>query len=277
MGIIYFLCFTTLLFPFSNSDSLEASLRDFALKTIVKNRSHTGILYNASLSGVEVSALKIRSSGLWKRGAKLGRLSITPRTTSLPYARRLALVFYGDSSNLSSQYYTVQGYDLVARVVGFAAFDAESLTSVALSTAAGDPISIRFPDLNLAESLRSAARCVAFAANGTSYLSEMGSPGFCHWREEGRFSVAVKRKKKMKQRLLWSWWLSGIVLVFGGLVLLGFAGLVFAGLLKRNKIQIMERQAGDDLVLSSRWVGPSKMPSASGTRTLPSLENGCFV
>ncbi|MCI27236.1 hypothetical protein A2U01_0048434 [Trifolium medium] len=40
-----------------------------------------------------------------------------------------------------------------------------------------------------------------------------------------------------------------------------------------KKIQAMEKQAIEDMVLESTWVGDSKMPSAAVTRTQPVLES----
>jgi len=43
--------------------------------------------------------------------------------------------------------------------------------------------------------------------------------------------------------------------------------------LKTKKIQTMEKQAIEDMLLESRWVDSSKMPFASATRTQPVLES----
>ena len=292
-SFISFILFSFVCFPMvkssnnSNTSSLDALLQGFALRMIVESRSHTGVLYEAAppanLSGVEVSILKIRSRGLWNKGANFSHFNIPPRTTSLPHVRRLALV-YQDLGNWSSQYYTFQNYSLITSVVGFVAFDAsnssaKSITKVTLSTT-GKPISIYFPTLNLTENTKSKIMCVTFAANGTSYLSEMSSRGLCHSTEEGHFSVVVQESdkvvKRRKQRL-WHWWLKGFFLGLAGLILVACAGVVLLRLLRTKRIQIMERQADEDLVLSSRWVGQSKMPSATVTRTQPALENGCLT
>ncbi|PON43848.1 hypothetical protein PanWU01x14_270570 [Parasponia andersonii] len=288
---IFFLLFTFGFFPLSiglnksATDSLDALLQDFASKTLVEHRPHTGVIYEtippANLSGIEISILKIRSRGLWKKGANFSYFSIPSSTISLPHVKRLALV-YEDLKNWSSHYYTVPNYSLITSVVGFMAFDAsdsraKSTPKVSLNTM-GRPISIHFRTLTLAESTKSAIRCVTFAANGTTCLSEMSSFGVCHSREQGHFSVVVPEGGTVKRKQgLWHWWLMGFVLGFIALLLVGFAGIVSVRLLRTKKIQIMERQADEDLVLASRWVGQSKMPSAAVTRTLPVLENGCFT
>ena len=291
LNFIFFLLFTSVFFPLVNglnksaTDSLVDLLQDLASKTLVEHRPHTGVLYKtyppANLAGIEVSILKIRSRGLWKRGANFSYFSIPSRTISLPHVRRLALV-YQDLKNWSSHYYTMPGYCFITSVVGFMAFDASNssakgITKVSLSTM-GKPISIHFRNLTLGKSKKSELRCITFAANGTTYLSEMSSYGLCHSREQGHFSLVVPDGSRVKKKgRLWHWWLTGFVIGFIALVLVGFAGIMAVRLLRTKKIQIMERQADEDLVLTSRWVGLSKMPSAAVTRTLPALENGCFT
>ncbi|XP_062076031.1 uncharacterized protein LOC133780176 [Humulus lupulus] len=291
LNYVFFLLFTSVFFPLVNcsnksaTDSLDALLEDFTSKALVRHLPHTGVLYKtippANLTGIEVSILKIRSRGLWCKGANFSYFSIPSRTISLPHVRRLALV-YQDMKNWSSHYYTVPGYSLITSVVGFMAFDAsnssaDSFTKVNLTTM-GKPISIHFRHLTLAESTKSETRCVTFAANGSSYLSEMSSFGECQSREQGHFSVVIPEGNSVQRKQnVWHWWLTGFILGFIVLVLLGFAGIFFMRILRTKKIQIMERQADEDLVLTSRWVGQSKMPSAGVTRTQPVLENGCFT
>lgn len=290
LNFVLFSLLTFVFFPLANSlnkstTDLDSLLQDLTSKTLVEHRPRTGVLYKtippANLSGIEVSILKIRSRRLWNKGANLSYLNIPSGTISLPHVRRLALV-YQDLKNWSSHYYSVQGYSLISSVVGFMVFDAsnssaKSFTEVSLNTM-GKPILIHFRNLTLAESTKSETRCVTFAANGTTYLSEMIFLGVCHSREQGHFSVVVPESSRVsRKQKIWHWWLTGFVLGFIALVLVGFAGIVSVRLLRTKKIQIMERQAEEDLVLASRWVGQSKMPSAAVTRTQPVLENGCFT
>lgn len=270
----------------ASTNSLDGLLQSFASDMLVERRLHSGSLYRATppanLSGMEVSVVRLRSRRLWDRGANFSYFSIPSRTTSVPRVRRLVLV-YQDLGNWSSHYYEVAGYSFIASVVGFKAFDASNAsakvtTRVRLNTK-GKPILIHFPNLTmLARDVISRTRCVAFDANGTAYLTKMSLPGLCSSREEGHFSVVVpvpvpfRRKQKV-----WVWWAIGFVVGIFGLFLVGYVGMVSVRLLKTKKIQIMERQADEDLVLADRWVGNSKMPSATVTRTTPVLENGGFV
>ncbi|KAE8055444.1 hypothetical protein FH972_012284 [Carpinus fangiana] len=259
-----------------SSESLDASLQAFAFKTLVRHRPHTGALYKAilpdNLSSIDVSIVRLRSRRLWNRGANFSFFHIPSRTMPVPHVRRLAIV-YQNLGNLSSQFYRLKGYSLITPVVGFLVFDAsnvrsKSIRKLSLNTM-GKPISIHFPSFALSDT-----RCVAFNGNGTVYLSEMGVPaaGVCYCRDEGHFSVVVPVKRKLVG--LWYLWVSGFVLGISGLAVAGYAGMVGVRILKTKKIQVMERQADEDLILESRWVGCSKMPSAAVTRTQPVLENG---
>lgn len=265
-----------------SSNTLDGLLQSFASETLDEGGIHSGSLYRATppanLSGMEVSIVRLRSRRLWNRGANFSYFSIPSRTTSVPHVRRLVLV-YQDLRNWSSHYYQVPDYSFIASVVGFKAFDASNVSArvtpkVSLNTTE-KPILIHFPNLTtLAEDVISRTRCVAFAANGTAYLSKMSFPGVCSSREEGHFAVVVPSRKKQR---VWVWWAIGFVVGIVGLGLVGYIGMVSVRLLKTKKIQIMERQADEDLVLADRWVGGSKMPSATVTRTLPVLENGGFI
>ncbi|XP_050250716.1 uncharacterized protein LOC126697677 [Quercus robur] len=263
------------------NDSLDASLQEFAFKTLVRHRPLTGALYKAvlptNLSSTEVSIVRVRSNTLWNKGANFSIIHIPSRTMSVPHVKRLAIV-YQNLGNLSSHYYGMPGYSLITPVVGFMVFDAsnvsdKSVRKLNLSTM-GKPILINFSSLTPSGDMISKRRCIAFNGNGTVNLSEMKLSGFCHFRDQGHFSVGVPLESKQSR---WYLWVVGFVLGIPGIVLMGYAGMVSARILKTKKIQVMERQADEDLILESRWVGSSKMPSAAVTRTQPVLENEGFL
>ncbi|KAK6263190.1 hypothetical protein QUC31_009006 [Theobroma cacao] len=265
---------------FSN-DSLDMFLQDFAFRALVRHRPHTGALYKASLpanlSGMEVSIARIRSRTLWKKGATLSSFHIPSRTVPVPHVRRLAIV-YQNLGNWSSHYYKVSGYSLITSVVGFMVFDAsntraKSLRNISLDTM-GKPISIHFSNPKFPDGMESTvARCVGFSTKGTVHFSDMILPNVCYTSDEGHFSVVVRLKRKHRP---WYPWVIGVVLGSSGLIFTAYFGLVFIRLLKTKRIQAMERQADEGVIFDSRWVGSSKMPSATVTRTQPVLENGGF-
>ncbi|XVF10477.1 hypothetical protein REPUB_Repub07fG0186400 [Reevesia pubescens] len=265
-----------------SNDSLDTFLQDFAFRALCRHKPLTGALYKASLpanlSGMEASIARIRSRTLWKKGANLSSFHIPSMTVPVPHVRRLAIV-YQNLGNWSSHYYRVPGYSLVTSVVGFMVFDAsdaraKSLRSISLDTM-GKPTSVHFSNLKYNDGMNSAsARCAVFSTNGTVHFSDMILPNVCYTSDQGHFSIVVQLKRKQRP---WYPWVIGVVLGFSVLVLTGYFGLVFIiKLLKTKRIQAMERQADEGVIFDSRWVGCSKMPSATVTRTQPVLENGGF-
>ncbi|XVE57996.1 hypothetical protein DITRI_Ditri04bG0134700 [Diplodiscus trichospermus] len=282
LWLVFSLCFSSSVHSLDSFsyDSLDTSLQDFAFRALVRRKPLTGALYKSSLpanlSGVDVSIVRIRSQTLWEKGANLSSFRIPSQTVPVPHVRRLAIV-YQNLGNWSSHYYRVSGYSLITSVVGFMVFDAsnnraKSLKSISLDTK-GKPISIHFSNLKYPDGMHSgAARCAAFSTNGTVHFSDTILPDVCHSSDQGHFSVVVRLKREHRP---WYPWVIGIVLGFAGLVLAGYFGLVFIKLLKTKRIQAMERQA-DGVIFHSRWVGSSKMPCATVTRTQPVLENAGF-
>ena len=271
-----------------NTDTLDAFLRDSAFKSLVRHRPHTGALYKASLpanlSGVQVSIVRIRSRTLWKIGANFSNFQIPSRTMTSPHVRRLAIV-YQDLGNWSSYYYSVPGYSMITPVVGFMVFNASNarakrIGKVSLNTS-GKAIVIRFANSTITESMiSSGAKCVTFSASGTFHLGEINLLNECHSQDHGHFSIVVPQEERSgrdrRKQSLWYLWVIGFALGFCVFAFLGYFGMVSLKLLKTKKIQVMERQADEDLVLETIWVGSSKMPSATVTRTQPNLENGGF-
>ncbi|RDX97234.1 hypothetical protein CR513_20011, partial [Mucuna pruriens] len=261
------------------SESLNSLVQDFAFRSLVKHRPQTGALYDAllprNLSGMDVSVVRLRSRRLWNKGANFSYFRIPPRTMSVPHVRRLAIV-YQNLGNWSSLYYTLPGYSFISSVVGFMVFDASNVTDTSLRNLTlntmGQPISIQFPNISFMGrgSINSRVRCVAFNANGTFHITEMSSPGVCYSRDQGHFSVVLPLENKLGT---WYLWVIGFVVGIFGLMIVGYAGFSSSmRLLKTKRIQAMEKQANEDQVLESRWVGNSKMPSAAVTRTQPVLE-----
>ncbi|XP_008452161.1 uncharacterized protein LOC103493266 [Cucumis melo] len=265
----------------NDSISMDAFLQETAFKTLVRRRPYTGALYRASLpanlSGMEVSVVRLRSRRLWDKGANFSHFGIPSNTLPVPHVRRLVIV-YQDFGNWSSSYFKISGFSLLTPVVGFMVFNATSnteaknITKLSITTLE-NRIEIHFPNLKLRLGKSSDTWCAQFDEDGMFHLIPMGSPDVCYSRKQGYFAVVSKLKRKKKA---WYLWMIGFVLGVGVMVVTGYAAMVTIRALKTKKIQIMEKQADGDLVLESRWVGNSKMPSAAVTRTMPVLENSSF-
>lgn len=211
---------------------------------------------------------------------------IPARSVSVPPARRVAIV-YQDLGNWSNHWYTVPGYRLIASVLGFRVLDVLDQDNVKeISLRMENHVEILFKDLlqDSDEKMLSRVRCVSFKAQTedkeAAHISRMVLPGVCYGSNHGDYSVIEPLENGKKKVELWpKWWWLWIVGFVLGIGVLGFVGTMGIRVLRRKKIQVMmERDANDGEVLETRWVGGSKMPSATVTRTLPksesALENG---
>lgn len=268
--------------------SLSQSLENFALKTL-STQHHTGALYRAilpeNLSGIEVSIVRLTGKSLWSSGAKFSNVLIPARSVSVPPARRVAIL-YQNLGNWSNHWYTVPGYRLIASVLGFRVLDVSDQDNVKeISLRMENHVEISFRDLpkDSDEKMLSRVRCVSFKAQSkdkeAAHISRMIFPGVCYGSSHGDYSVIEpleNDKKKVELWRKWWWlWIVGFLLGFGVLGFLGFVGTMGIRVSITKKIQVMmEREANDGEVLESRWVGGSKMPSATVTRTLPEPESG---
>ncbi|CAM8970731.1 unnamed protein product [Rhodiola kirilowii] len=278
--------------PARMTDSL---LQDYAYRALVRPR--TGIIYDgsvpANLTGIKVSALRLRSGSLRTKGVTYKEFQIPIGVVETPYVERLVLV-YQNMGNWSSYFYELDGHTYLAPVLGLLAYDAANLSATRLPEldirASENPISIKFSDLKPA-SEGSAAKCVWFDLHGSVNFSNVTSENTCLTYEQGHFSIVVKsitpapsptpnvqplpsphvRKKGINSRI---WIIVGSVA--GGLaliMLLSFIILCVRRCKRENKMRNMEKAAevGESLKMTS--VGASKAPAATGTRTQPTLEN----
>ncbi|GAB2224122.1 hypothetical protein Drorol1_Dr00004869 [Drosera rotundifolia] len=256
--------------------SLDAFIFNYTSR-LVQNHP-TGILYNISLpsnfSGIEVSAIRLRSSTFWTRGANISFLGIPPRVLPLPYTRRLAIV-YMNLGNLSSSFYRLSDHRLLAPVLGFMVIDATNKTrSQKLDLGVrGERINIRFSRLDASNGELSNARCVKLHPKGIIELSSMVSPYVCSTQGPGYFSIAVTNQGSDSWRVgLWEWRFIGFVAGLGGLALVGLIVVaIYRGHTSR-RVKAMEKDYGKEESLRMKWIGRNKVPTASMTRTHGVLE-----
>lgn len=281
----------------SDPDSLDSLIYDYSLKRIENGRS--GIYYNISLpgnfSGIEISIVRLRSSTLWLRGANFSFFNVPPRTLPRPFARRIALV-YSNLGNLSSFYYNVPNYTLITPVLGLMAYDTTNISrkhhnnngSIGLFPMK-DPILVHFPWIEfLSRNDTMKKKCVRFGNEGEIEFSNVvaETTNSCVAGNEGHFSIVIpyeepqpriepssKPKEKSKKQRLWKWWEIGFGIGILGLILLVCFGIFLYKVIRKKRIAKMEKESERNEALDSIWIGSSRMPSASGIRTQPVLEN----
>ncbi|OIT31330.1 PREDICTED: uncharacterized protein LOC109208836 [Nicotiana attenuata] len=263
-------------------DLLDSFIHDYAIKNMTKR--YTGKLYNISLptnfSGMETSIIRFRSGSFWRKGAKFSFFHIPPSVLPWPFVKRFDII-YENLGNWSSKYYDVPNYTFVTPVIGFLAFDAnrsrENYGMVELNIMANH-ILVHFPHISLPQDQNKnvTMKCVRFVTNGSIEFSNVTMNNSCISRGQGHFSIVIpslKPEEKEKKRGQWKWWVIGFGVGVVGLILLIFIGILVYKCVRLKRRKKMERQSEKSEALDTVWVGNSRMPSASGIRTQPVLEN----
>ncbi|KAI3812771.1 hypothetical protein L1987_17483 [Smallanthus sonchifolius] len=254
-------------------EPLDVILHEHAFKALLsQQRYKTGTVYEvklpANLSGMDVSYIRFRSKTLWRKGANFSSFQIPSRTLPMPFVKRI-VIMYQDLGNLSSQFYnnTIPGYLLVSSVVGFRVYDASNPTTTNARkidfNTSDAPISVHFPDLKFPRG----AKCASFGgSNGEFSLSDMSPGHVCYTRNYGRFSVVVPKRKKGGARVWWG--------VGAGFMTISFVGIMFVKIMNVKRLDEREMQMEEGSIdLETVWIGYSKMPCATITRTHPNLES----
>ncbi|GMJ08579.1 hypothetical protein like AT3G08600 [Hibiscus trionum] len=268
--------------------ALDALLQDYAYRAFV--RPKTGVPYDgavpSNLTGIQIAAMRLRSGSLRTRGVNMYReFRIPTGVLEQPYVERLVLV-YQNLGNWSLRYYSLPNYTYLAPILGLLAYDASDLSAKNLPEldlrASGDPIRINFSDVESAP-IGSVPKCVRFDLHGSVIFSNLTAPNECSTIRQGHFSIVTESvpppsppperegKESSNRR---TWIIVGSVV--GGVALLAFLGFLILWGRKckqRKKMQEMEKAADVGEALHMTSVGDTKAPSATATRTQPTLEN----
>lgn len=261
-------------------DSLDDTFRSYAFKGV--SRPRTGILYNVSLpanySGMQLSFIRLRTREFWLHGANLSYFRIPPHNLPVPYAMRIYLV-YQNLGNWSGDYYKVPNYTFIAPVVGLMLYNASNSSPVRLDVGVNrDPILVQFPWISFPDNKNVTLQCVGFGTNGSVELTEMTLPNACIARNNGHFTIVVPSSLppstvKRKKDRIWKLWVLGFGLGILVMIMVALLGFLTYKTVKRRRIGKMERQSERNEALETTWIGRSRMPSATGIRTLPAIEN----
>lgn len=262
-------------------DSLDSFLHEYAIKNMSKR--YTGKLYDIPLptnfSGMQVSTVRLRSASFWRRGANFSFFKIPHRVLPWPFVRRFDII-YENLGNLSSQYYDVTNYTFVTPVIGFLAYDAtrssENFGMVELNTMENN-ILVHFPQDDSNDYKNVTMKCVRFLTNGTIEFRNVTKNNTCITQGQGHFAIVVPSLKPEEEeedkKGKWKWWVIGFGVGIVGLILLIVIGILIYKCVKLKERSNMEKQSEKSEALDAVWVGNSRMPSASGIRTQPVLEN----
>lgn len=270
-----------------DSQSLDSYVVDKANKEIRHPR--TGILYNVTLpsnfSGIEISIVRVRTSSFWSRGLNYSFIHFPPRIIPIPFVKRMAIV-YSNMGNWSSDFFNVPNHTIIGPVLGFISYvssktsliDNESGTNLLNLTILGDPITLRFPQNDpKGENNIEKAICANFGENGSVVeFSNMSRPYVCVGEKQGHYALVVPNSTIMassqegnKKKWRWVWLGLGIL----GLVILVICFVVISRIVKKRRIRKMEKNSEGCENFDTFWIGQSRMPAASMTRTQGVLEN----
>ncbi|XP_047046852.1 uncharacterized protein LOC124651873 [Lolium rigidum] len=315
MGFLVCVCLLQLLFLGSSpaaaqqpsptpspARALDATLQDYAYRALAR-RPRTGIVYNGtvpgSLAGVAVSALRLRSGSLRRRGFPgYFQFALPAGVVARPRVERAVLV-YSDLGNLSDRYYPLPpGYAYLAPVLGLLAYDAANLSAAGLPelslVASATPILVSFGSVRAVPSGGPAPRCVWFDLDGAPQFRDPEASGnVCAAYRGGHFSIAVNSTEVAPAPAspaaiaplvpgtggraagnTQAWKIAGTVVgSAAALGLLASALLCLVRYKRVRKLEVMERNSEVGETLRMAQVGRAQAPVALWTRTQPVIES----
>ncbi|CAM0950447.1 unnamed protein product [Alopecurus aequalis] len=311
MGFLVCVCLLQLLFlgmspvaaqqQTSPARALDAILQEYAYRALVR-RARTGIVFNGTvpgdLAGVAVSALRLRSGSLRRKGlAEYFQFGLPAGVIAQPHVERVVLVYH-DLGNWSERYYSLPpGYTYLSTVLGLLAYDAVNLSAVGLPelniVASASPILVSFSNVRAAPSGGPAPRCVWFDLDGVPRFRDPEASNVCATYRGGHFSIVVNSTEvapapappaAIAPRIPDSgaraegssqgWKIA--VSVVGSAVALGLLASVLLCLVrykKFKKLEVMERNSEVGETLRMAQVGRTQAPVALWTRTQPVIES----
>ncbi|KAK9069062.1 hypothetical protein SSX86_013178 [Deinandra increscens subsp. villosa] len=306
-------------FPFQNAQSppknislssrfLDSVLQDYAFRSFFRHRQVTGVIYDGNVSpeltGITVSALRLRSGGLRRKGYfGYKEFDIPAGVFENPYVERVVLV-YQNLGNWSSVYYPMPGYLYLSPVVGLFAYNASLSPAKVLPEldlrASEDPILIKFESFGVLKDGVS-PKCVFFDLFGGVEFDRVVNGSVCKGIKQGHFGVVVEENVPApvpapammpvkgpenpiavggdggdKKGGSNGWWVGGMV---GGVFLVVAAAAVYGVMVavrrcvRRRRVEKMEYVTEGGVSLAVVAVGNGKMPVAMEMRTKPVLEN----
>ncbi|KAL8224762.1 hypothetical protein R6Q57_017323 [Mikania cordata] len=281
---------------------LDAVLQDYAFRAFVTPK--TGVTFDGivpkNLTGIQISALRLRSGSLFTRGVPMYKeFRIPIGIIGQPYVERLVLV-YQNLGNQSAMYYPLPGYIYLAPVLGLLAYNGSDLSTKIQPEleieASREPILIDFGSVRPAPD-GSNPMCVWVDLQGQINFTNVVSGNRCLSFKQGHFAIAVKAnsippssaplspplvppatsealKPDKNGGIDSSIWVFAIYAVSGCVLLVLLAVLVlWIRLYKRRRnIHKMEQAAEGGEPLHMTMIGSMKAPAAMVTRTQPTLE-----
>lgn len=269
---------------------LDLVIRDYTFKSYTKN-FRTGKLHKinlpSNLSGIHVDTVRLRCGSLRRYGATIKEFHLSAGTHVRPCSsKRVMLIRQNLGSNWSSLYYAnyeLSGYELISPVLGLLAYNVGGTVNGTAAVAAElgiqagvKPITIDFRGAAAGNDGGIIPLCARFEEDGKVSLWRQPRANVCVATRQGHFGMVVEsplmplRRKASKWRIAVGCSIGAALGVFL-LSLLAIAVLVKAK--KKARMEEMERRAYEEEALQVSMVGHVRAVTASGTRTMPTIEH----
>ncbi|XP_042506374.1 uncharacterized protein LOC122082709 [Macadamia integrifolia] len=274
---------------FDAAQLLDHVVRDHAFLSYT-GHTKTGSLYLVNLpenfSDIKADTVRFRCGSLRRYGAQIKEFNLEMGLTVRPCVERVIVIRQNLGSNWSSIYYdsfNFSGYQLVSPVLGLLAYNADddlnSSNRSEIGIFAGEkPIMIDFSrDVRIKAPPGLNPLCASLNSDGTVSLSEQVKENVCITPRDGHFALVIApTMPKMKGRV--SRWKVLVGSIIGGGLGVFLLFLLLIALVvkvkKRSRIAEMERRAYEEEALQMSMVGHVRAPTATVTRTVPTLEHG---
>ncbi|KAE8670235.1 putative WD-repeat protein [Hibiscus syriacus] len=268
---------------------LDLLIRDYTVKSFDRHWK-TGTSYTvhppANLSGIEVDTVRFRCGSVRRYGAKVKEFGLGIGVIVHPCAERVIVVRQNLGLNWSPIYYAnydLSGYQLVSPVLGLLAYNAGSDVSFGSPFQLGilaseKPIKIDFGDIKIvSDVIGSSTRplCASFEGDGKVTLKIQVSPDVCLAARDGHFGLVIESPPLMPVRKKISRWKLVVRSSIGaalGAFLLGLLLVTMVIKVKKSRMEELERRAYEEEALPVSMVGHFRTPTASATRTTPTIE-----
>ncbi|CAL0302530.1 unnamed protein product [Lupinus luteus] len=291
------LSFVSFTFHESNSQStksvhvLDLIIRDYTFKSLDKN-FNTGtpqsVKLPANLSGIEVDTVRFRCGSLRRYGANFKEFHLGIGVSVHPCIERVMLIRQNMVQNLASIYYTnydLKGYQLVSPIMGILAYNADedsnSSNPFQLGIIAGEnPITIDFTNTSFNTEKVTNPLCASFEGNSRISFAKPStlSPLICVAKKHGHFGLVMESLTPSEDdfRKPLSKWKVAVWSTIGAAIGASLIGLLLVAMVvrvkKRSRMVELERRAYQEEALQVSMVGHVRAPTASGTRTLSTIE-----
>ncbi|KAJ9173509.1 hypothetical protein P3X46_016632 [Hevea brasiliensis] len=270
---------------------LDLVIRDYTFKSY-DTHVRTGIIHTVHLptnfSGIKVATARFRCGSLRRYGAQVKEFHLGIGVIVKPCVERVMVIRQNLGHNWSSIYYSnydLSGYQLVSPILGLLAYNGGSDVNFSnpfeLGIHAGEkPITIDFTNTTNQSGIR--PLCASFENDGKVTLKNPASHHVCVVKRHGHYGLVIESPpppvgapgQPRKKISPWKVVVGSTVGTALGIFLLGLLLVaMFVKVKKKARMEEMERRAYEEEALQVSMVGHVRAPTASVTRTMPTIEH----